>query len=130
MIKLEDGEYYRTRDGRKIGPAESKSTDGSYFEFEGPWGMLHGGDGVYRGDDAGLDIIAEWEDGPVREVTRRAIIPGTYGRIGVGLKYDRGIWIEIIGDETGSLILTAEELRSAAMVLSQIAEVLDDDAEE
>lgn len=63
-LKLEVGRYYRTRDGRKFGPAEWK--DG-FFSINGWHYNLHGIHG-YRGQTElsfrKLDLIAEWQDEP------------------------------------------------------------------
>lgn len=71
---------------------------------------------------------------PVRTVTRREIVPGTYGRIVVTGTYKESRvtlnWegsssihtaVEIVG-------LDAEELREAAHLFSQLAEVLEENA--
>lgn len=86
-MKIEAGKFYRTRDGRKVGPAEP-SGSGGRFEFRGPWCYAHEEDGRYFGrkeSERVLDIVAEWSDGPVREVvtTRREIVPGVYDRLEV-----------------------------------------------
>lgn len=63
------------------------------------------------------------EDGPVRTVTRREIVPGMYGCVEV-LSFDKdGVTITF---GPSCPYLCAEELRSAAMIFSQLAEALED----
>lgn len=136
-MKIEEGKFYRTRDGRKAGPM--KRWGGGWIDASRTRGDMWQDDGLRyysenRGDD---DLIAEWTDGPVREVTRKEIVPGTYGRIQVSHNYDR------IGDEAfdpqavinltardGSMMdrgnFSAAELRSAASTLTAIADALEE----
>lgn len=121
-MQIEAGKYYRTRDGRKVGPIR-------------PWeGVLHEwavGDGSnLEGFDSG-DLIAEWTDGPVRTetVTKRRIVPGVYGRLKVTEGATRSrVGVGIVGPSLDDGVtvwsLNAEELDSIAMVASQLAEAL------
>ena len=93
-MKLEVGKYYKTRDGRKVGPmAIEESQDSTSFH----WNVQ--GAGVGRWDESGDDgyastftvadgdLIAPWTaapTGPVRTVTRKEIVPGVYGGLEVG----------------------------------------------
>lgn len=79
-MEIEKGGFYRTRDGRKLGPAKSGFSRGR-FEFDGDFDMMHERDGTYCGSERGLDIVSEWTEGPVRTVTRREVVPGSYGRL-------------------------------------------------
>lgn len=62
-LKIEAGKYYRTREGRKVGPMES---EGFY------WGASEVKDSYYndgrqwRSYESPLDLIAEWVDEPVK----------------------------------------------------------------
>lgn len=60
------------------------------------------------------------QEGPVRSVTRREIVPGAYGQVSV-ISADRGR-VEIFIDATS----TADQLREAAHLFNQLAEALDD----
>ena len=66
-MKLEVGKYYRTRDGRKVGPLESSDygdAGGYYIEGYGlikPDGRFGYGSCVFNPD---LDLVAEWVDEP------------------------------------------------------------------
>jgi hypothetical protein len=61
---IQAGRFYRTRDGRKVGPAEVSG------DYEYPWrasGELYLDNGRWLNDDIedDNDIIAEWADEPV-----------------------------------------------------------------
>lgn len=66
-MQLEPGKYYRTRDGRKIGPMEDdgiRNNDGYYdFSCGGDIWMRDGthGDSIVKNRQAD-DLIAEWQD--------------------------------------------------------------------
>lgn len=83
-MKLEVGKYYRTRDGRTVGPMRARDVFGGAF-WSGIGGAYHA-DGTHVCNPHS-DIIYEWTDtpevGPVRTVTtmRHEIIPGSYGHI-------------------------------------------------
>ena len=74
-MQLEVGKYYKTRDGRKVGPAtKSRSGDPGVFFIDGhglckPDGRFGYGDRDWHKD---LDLIAEWTDEPA-PVTLSAI---------------------------------------------------------
>lgn len=78
-----------------------------------------------QGDRDVLINYPDWEiveDGPVRTVTRKEIVPGEYGKVIVatGVMSTTTPWVSCEGN------LTSDELRSAAMVFSQLAEALED----
>lgn len=131
-MRLEEGKYYRTRDGRKVGPAHSadrKYKGQDAFEVDGPHVSIHLADGTYAGRNCpDLDLIAEWTEGPVRTVTRREVVPGVYGRLSVtksSIDGEVGVRIKptVKGDVTPSL--TSAELKAAAAVLLELAGALD-----
>lgn len=125
-MKIEAGKYYKTRDGRKVGPIKDYE-DKIYYKAsfsDGKWtyldnGFWSGGDG----DKDGRYLITEWQDeapSPIRTVTRREIVAGNYGLIQI---FDNGcMYIE-----TDSY--TADQCREAAHILNQIAEVLEENGE-
>lgn len=61
------------------------------------------------------DIISEWHESPIQEVTIKTIVPGVYG------------CVSVIGSTTGEMryhiepYMTAEQLRDAAKVFTDIA---------
>ena len=132
MLKIEEGKYYKTRDGRKVGPAKSegrKYLGQDAFEVPGPHPSVHLADGTYSGrNDTGLDLIAEWTDGPVvtETVTKTRIVPGVYGKVSVGeIDVDhenKFVKVQLIG----SVWINADELDAAAAVLSALAKGLRD----
>ena len=68
-LKIEAGKYYRTRDGRKVGPMENYNggQDGFSFYCEGKTYNSYGG--YYSRGESQNDIIAEWRDQPTQTVT-------------------------------------------------------------
>lgn len=135
-LTLEIGRYYRTRDGRKVGPLKPgeqhpigpwlfKTTDPlSYYRANGR-SYPDGGENQNKPDD----LIAEWTedtpepDGPVRKVVTETveIVPGTYNYIEVNMAQPSPghVNVRLKGD------MNAEELRAAATTLAQLADALD-----
>lgn len=72
-LKIEAGKYYRTRDGRKVGPMKAAKSDlyafsgllvgGGYTKIFQSTGV-HGD--LYIQNEPNLDLIAEWVDEPVK----------------------------------------------------------------
>jgi hypothetical protein len=125
MLKIEEGKYYKTRDGRKVGPIRKRS------DVDYPWII----DGVSTYKDDGSDcryedcvyhLIAEWTDGPVvtETVTKTRIVPGVYGP---------AVEVNEWHEDTRKVVLTfhgrvydADQLDAAAAVLSALAKGLRD----
>jgi hypothetical protein len=65
-MKIEAGKYYRTRDGRKVGPMSNDMCPEFVFDGELEDEFLRWfSDGLYRVSGAHhLDLIAEWTDEP------------------------------------------------------------------
>lgn len=72
-LKIEAGRFYKTRDGRKVGPMiEDKWHDRDYgwtveHEFNAEYGKAWRADGTFhvvRGREHSADLIAEWIDEP------------------------------------------------------------------
>lgn len=121
----------------KVGDrVKAKRDIGEYFtsgrEYE-----IQNEDSYYINDDKGsvrhvasLDFLAEEFDQvftPIRTVTRREIVPGTYNGVviaGVGVSNKR----VSVGMDT--LFRNTDELREAAHLFNQIAEVLEENAKE
>lgn len=123
-MRIEEGKYYRTRDGRKVGPA--KKLYGGRFEFDGAHSHCHASDGKYLGRDSSLDIVAEWTEGPVRTVQQ--IVPGTYDGVGVGSEVtghpQREVMVRIATDHGPMVCMDADALDRAAAVLTALAGAL------
>jgi hypothetical protein len=75
VMQIEAGKYYRTRDGRKVGPMKAHSEGGWTgrceddcviwgYHWSGRWGRISGGLPLDRRKDfeAARDLIAEWEE--------------------------------------------------------------------
>ena len=107
-VKLEAGKYYKTRDGRKVGPMQER-------EF-GFFCDKHNYTTLGMAAFPGKDIISEWQESPIREVTRRELVAGQYG----------GVLVDEKGYVVVGICHKPEELREAAHTLNQIAEVLEE----
>lgn len=76
-LKIEAGKYYRTRDGRKVGPMEAWRFGGWHSDRAehplngGVW--LDGGTAKYAGAKDSPDLIAEWVDEPVKAAAPVAV---------------------------------------------------------
>lgn len=72
-------------------------------------------------------------ESPIRTVTRRELVPGEYGSILVDRLANDGALVVLGFKTTGNIfpdcrsLFSADDLRSACMVLSQLAEFLDED---
>lgn len=124
VLKIEAGKYYKTRDGRKVGPM--RELDRKMTDY--PWTDQYGGMPDQRYSDSGKEVrgrsgyalISEWQDeapSPIRTVKRREIVAGNYGA--VAITKSNKVMIP-------AGYYTPEELREAAHILNQIAEVLED----
>lgn len=131
-LKIEAGKYYRTRDGRKVGPfVNRKWTDGFPWDESTEDAFFWSDDGKCQVEENGRnDLVSEWTGtptGPVREVTRKEIVPGVYGRVKVtNIGHDGPIkpnWVRwsIYGGDDWD----AAELRAAASVLIDLASALE-----
>jgi hypothetical protein len=113
-MNIEEGKFYRTRDGRKVGPMSIKSPRLVWVNgIEGDWYKKDGRRSSFTEQED--DLIKEWQDGPVRTVTRKEIVPGSYG------------CVVVCNDGSVSAACdTAAELRAAAATLIEIADALED----
>ncbi|HEU4984953.1 MAG TPA: hypothetical protein VFT58_04885 [Nitrososphaera sp.] len=64
---------------------------------------------------------------PIRTVTRREIVPGTYGRVRIFDVKDGRVWADSLHGFTDGLY--ADELREAALIFNEIADVLEENAD-
>ena len=131
-MKIEEGKYYRTRDGRKVGPMK---LDEDSFSARFHWiGDGNGADYDNSGrdcdnDDCVYHLIAEWPDepaSPVRTVTRKEIVEGDYGVVTVGSTIGSTVSITLDGSREGWVRVSAEQIREAAKVFTEIADALDE----
>lgn len=116
-MKIEAGKYYKTRDGRKVGPTEDRYP---YFKVPSMADYYYGNGSIWSSHESPSDIISEWQEetpSPIRTVTRREIVAGNYGLIQI---FDNGcMYIE-------TDTYTADQCREAAHLLNQIAEALEE----
>ncbi|KAB2679763.1 hypothetical protein [Brucella pseudintermedia] len=61
-LTIETGKFYRTRDGRKVGPMDGWTSD--QFRERAGDGRYWTVDGIGHGEAKGEDLIAEWVDEP------------------------------------------------------------------
>lgn len=126
-MKIEAGKYYKTRDGRKVGPMSAhRDNQGDKDDI---WMVGNDSlsarwqDGTSAHDHSlrPSDLVAEWTDGPVvtETVTKTRIVPGVYGAVTVGA-YDNKSVVAYIG----MTFYNADELDAAAAILTQLAEGL------
>lgn len=137
-MKIEAGKYYKTRDGRKVGPTEvtyySEVYPKAKFWVEGYGLVQENGKFGNDEDSPSLDLISEWKDeapSPIRNVTRREIVAGVYGRLHVSRDFsmgDKSLRIAL-SDSQGDAdpaghYWNLDELDEVIHTLSQIREVI------
>ena len=142
-MRIEVGKYYRTADGRKIGPMRRVPTEWGYrssFEWTAGERSINslwtsdGSDSDWQSRQSGNDLVSEWPDeptGPVRERTVKEIVPGVYGRLYIAKQASREPRLLInLADECGkyegvSHGWSIAEIRAAAANLIAIADALE-----
>lgn len=127
-MKLEEGKYYVTRSGERVRASYDKNGIMKLSNGRPVFTATGRGNSV-GGPDTENDIISEWptetKDGPIREVRRREIVEGRYGNISVGHVQDGRVYLNV-RDDFGYEPFTPEELREAAHLFNQLAEVLEE----
>jgi hypothetical protein len=130
-LRIEEGKFYRTRDGRKFGPMIRES-----WEDGEPWTAdtaphYWGSDGKWNTkstEPTACDLVAEWivePIGPVRTVSRKEIVEGTYGRVEVGIVYASGRVDIAIAGQGNRVPFSSADLREAAATFLAVADALD-----
>jgi hypothetical protein len=122
-MKIEAGKYYRTRDGRKVGPmvrTASKVKNRAWDDGSNVGWTEHGAE--FNTMLSRNDIIAEWTEGPVREVTRKEIVTGVYGRVMVSKSKTHAS--DICVELTGGIAFSRAELTAAIDTLTQIRDAM------
>lgn len=134
---IDEGKFYRTREGRKVGPMAPVPADWEYRStFVWTDGDRDGSpawtaDGRYhdsRDFESHHDLVAEWTDestGPVRTVTRKEIVAGRYGLIDVH-HGERNLYVTM--RPLGCVREYITDFREAAAHLTAIADALDEQA--
>lgn len=113
-MQLEVGKYYRTRDGRKVGPMEKVNVRGWSGFSDEEYGHIFQKDGTHGdGDDhfscianeCELDLIAEWTD--EQPQTTQTILSGhTIDHIAIdSLRYHYATEMEPLQKEAFRIVL-------------------------
>lgn len=134
-MKIEAGKYYKTRDGRKVGPMRERGIRKKRYIEEKYDGRIWDDLGSPYGENNTQDdeIISEWQDepSPIRTVTRREIVAGVYGRLHVSRDFsmgDKDLRIALSDSQGESDPVghywNLDELDEAIHTLSQIREVI------
>ena len=142
-MKIEEGKFYRTRNGDKVGPAVFRTVGNRCFWSVGNWHYSEDGVCSYLGwvpradgDEyrSGRDLMAEWrgeQTGPVITETVKRINPGVYGAVevlsGPTDTYSTSAKITMRNGTAFSphLWFDAAELRAVAATLTEIADALE-----
>lgn len=141
-MKIEEGKFYCTRNGRLVGPMLSEIyPETLYWKgwLDGRYRFWFRDGKVSAGDwESAFDLVAEYggiamQSGPVREITsvKKEIVPGEYAGVQV---INNGVFSYgaaklsiprvMIGIKLGTEF-TAQGLREASAVLIALAEALD-----
>lgn len=142
-MRIEEGKFYRTRDGRKVGPMKRPFSGVSEYAWAGDYkysdetygGIWYRSEGGLMHPDApnGGDIISEWTDeptSPVRTVISKQIVAGVYGRLSIRpYSTEKRILIALANMEgsIGDAVhhgWTLDELHAAIATLTEIADAL------
>lgn len=129
---IEVGKYYKTRDGRDVGPMASF---GLGFRCENSKFTWHPDGSAASGTKNSSDIVSEWVEpkSPIKITQKREIVDGDYGAVRVKNQnnVDFPIQITLLGGTTREPVMrrgfNAEQLREAAHIFNQIAEALGDE---
>lgn len=137
-MQIEEGRSYKTRSGEKRGPMRPYRAK-LYADYY-TWTDAAQDDDVrarnlWISDGAFLrdciddrDLIALWDEpqtGPVRTVTRKEIVAGTYGEIRIHPGQDLP-YVTLVGDYINCTPDNAAKFRAAAVAFTAIAEALDE----
>lgn len=118
-MKIEAGKYYKTKSGKKVGPAVKER---EWFDLSG-FGYFQNGERM-----AGVEsdnLVSEWPvESPVRTVTRKEIVPGVYDIISVP-EGPHPIGRVLIHMDRSSRGATPSELRAAAATMTELADALE-----
>lgn len=138
-IKIEEGKFYKTRDGRKVGPMYGRTYGGfcdrSQTITHQPWN--EGGSFLSSKFPSPLDLVSEWIDtpSPIQEVTvkkeivqvvetkEKKLVPGRYGYLKIEESYD----VFYVSVHTlAAFPKFADKFRETAAALNAIANFLEE----
>lgn len=130
-MEIIEGKFYRTRDGRKVGPMRRQSNgwvaDSGRIDDNGAYDWYLYGNYDCCNQETPVDLIAEWRDEPkspiqeevIQIITKRKLVAGTYSNVGVSYSVDAGWEFSL---ELNNY--NAQELEEASHILAQLAEFL------
>src|SRR5690606_1883497 len=123
VLKIEAGKYYKTRDGRKVGPYCKARPSNVWITEDGNiLNSRYSNGKLQLNCENDADLIAEWQDettSPIRTVTRREIVPGVYGKVFINDYDELANTVSLnVKDDFGFVSFNAEELREAAHTLN------------
>lgn len=146
-MKIEEGNFYKTRDGRRVGPMKRTDCYGTdwiwtveeNFAVDGVWGKAWKANGSYSaklGEPEEItdgDLVCEWgnqEKSPVRVRSVKEIVPGQYGKVTVKWRnteqtVGNTVTVGICLGDAWCIPLNSNELRAAATTLVELAEYLE-----
>lgn len=137
MVKIEEGKFYKTMDGRKASVSdfchsvcnvEIDNKMVGYVFIENGMADIDpkGGEGI----EFEYDLIEEWTDEPKSPIETKLVkklVPGVYGKLKVE---PHEYHSALIGLDDNKMIVykafTANELRAAAKTFIEIADYLDE----
>lgn len=126
-LPIQAGKTYKTRDGRKVTCISAFDHTAKFSEHQNLTWVDTGTNSKIIPNDP-WDLVDDWNS-PVREVTRKEIVPGVYGRIKIlnsDMENNAYLWFDHPEDGDRKLYhFTANELREAAKVFVQLADALD-----
>lgn len=126
-MKIEKGKFYKTRDGRKVGPMRDDWNYESLFKFHVTVGELDGDLWEISGKNyrsAERDLVSLWQDetpSPIQSKTVTEIAHGTYGHVSIIDSCTKYVRLSVNGG-----LFEASELRAAALTLTQLADFLEE----
>jgi len=123
-MQLKAGEYYKTRDGRKVGPMVREEYDPLPWTAGDARGWDANGKRYAAANCPGDDLVAVWSEGPVRQTYRTEIVPGKYGVLRLGAIGSSGVRVPVAFVDQGERFYSVDELTAAIATLTQVRDAL------
>lgn len=128
-MKPEIGKSYKTKSGLRAS-CIGLSTNMFQIRVDGVTSFVD--DGCFWLDDKGifnglkekfgdLSIVSEWNEGPIRTVTRKEIVVGEYGKIAIIDSNEQSVRLSLIYSGFDS-----SDLRSASKLFIELADALEE----
>jgi len=110
-MKIEEGKYYRTRDGRKVGPMQIKPTHSKLCGEQGSilsiWYVATGRANSLR--ETPNDLVAEWIDEPKKWADMTPQEREAFQSKDTTLTIEPKLWRDMTPEEKGALLLAHHE---------------------